>query len=284
MADPFDDNAAPAGNGSPLRAVPGLVRLATMASWRTAGWTIDATVQATSRVMRAAANGEAAAELFERTGVELRGYLRGLLGILDGEEPEAAAEPPEAEAPPHAESNGDANDTVAALRERGAELLRQSADLHFEEDAHPAYENILANLAPDEARVLRLLSLEGPQPSVDVRTARPFGMGSELVAGGLNMIGEAAGVKRLDSLSAYLNNLHRLGLVWFSREQVGDHMRYQVLEAQPDVQEAIERAGRGRTMRRSIHLTPFGVDFCQICIPLDTAEFEALRAQAIKDA
>jgi hypothetical protein len=255
-----------------------------MASWRTAGWTIDATVQATSRVMRAAANGEAAAELFERTGVELRGYLRGLLGILDGEEPEAAAEPPEAEAPPHAESNGDANDTVAALRERGAELLRQSADLHFEEDAHPAYENILANLAPDEARVLRLLSLEGPQPSVDVRTARPFGMGSELVAGGLNMIGEAAGVKRLDSLSAYLNNLHRLGLVWFSREQVGDHMRYQVLEAQPDVQEAIERAGRGRTMRRSIHLTPFGVDFCQICIPLYTAEFEALRAQAIKDA
>ena len=171
---------------------------------------------------------------------------------------------------------------MAALRERGAELLRQSADLGYEEETHPAYENILANLAPDEARILRVLSLEGPQPSVDVRTARPFGVNSELVAGGLNMIGEAAGVRRLDSVDAYFNNLYRLGLIWFSREQVGDHLRYQVLEAQPEVQEAMEKAGRGRTVRRSIHLTPFGVDFCQVCIPLDTAEFEALRAEAIR--
>lgn len=270
-------------NGSALRAVPGLVRLATMASWRTAGWSVEATMQATSRVMRAAANGESAAELFERTGGELRGYLRGLLGILDGEEPQDAREAPEAEAgAAAAESNGDGHGTVAGLRERGAELLRQSADLSYEEETHPAYENILANLSPDEARVLRVLSLDGPQPSVDVRTARPFGVSSELVAGGLNMIGEAAGVRRLDSVEAYFNNLYRLGLIWFSREQVGDHLRYQVLEAQPDVLEAMREAGRARTVRRSIHLTPFGVDFCQICIPLDTAEFEALREEALR--
>jgi len=55
-----------------------------------------------------------------------------------------------------------------------------------------------------------------------------------------------------------------------------------VLEAQPDVQEAMREAGRARTVRRSIHLTPFGVDFCQVCIPLDTAEFEALREEALR--
>jgi hypothetical protein len=267
-------------SGSALRAVPGLVRLATTAGWRTAEWTVDATFQATSRVLRAAASGESAAELFERTGGELRGYVRGLLGILDGENPDAA---PEAEGAPDPHRNNGANGTAAALRERGAELLRRSADVDYEEDAHPAYENILANLAPDEARILRLLSVEGPQPAVDVRTARPFGVGSELVSGGLSMIGEKAGVRRLDSVRAYLNNLYRLGLVWFSRERVGDHLRYQVLEAQPEVQEAMSEAGRARTVRRSIHLTPFGVDFCQLCIPLDTAEFEALRAEAIKD-
>jgi hypothetical protein len=75
---------------------------------------------------------------------------------------------------------------------------------------------------------------------------------------------------------AYLNNLNRLGLVWFSREPVEDRLRYQVLEAQPDVGEAMRKAGRSRTVRRSIHLTPFGHDFCETCLPLETAELEAL--------
>jgi hypothetical protein len=99
-----------------------------------------------------------------------------------------------------------------------------------------------------------------------------------MVAPGLNMIGAEAGVRHLDRVPAYLNNLYRLGLIWFSREQVGDHLRYQVLEAQPEVIAALEEAGRGaRTTRRSIHLTPFGSDFCTLCIPPTTAEFDALR-------
>jgi hypothetical protein len=63
-----------------------------------------------------------------------------------------------------------------------------------------------------------------------------------------------------------------LGLIWFSRERLEDPLRYQVLEAQPDVVEALRRAGRGTTVRRSIHLTPFGEDFCRLCLPLDGAE------------
>src|SRR6185503_679380 len=91
------------------------------------------------------------------------------------------------------------------------------------------------------------------------------------------------GCRHLDRVPAYLNNLYRLGLIWFSREQVGDHLRYQVLEAQPEVVAALEEAGRGaRTVRRSIHVTPFGKDFCNLCIPPTTAEFDALR-QSVRD-
>jgi hypothetical protein len=61
-----------------------------------------------------------------------------------------------------------------------------------------------------------------------------------------------------------------------SREPVTDPLRYQVLEAQPEVTQALQRAGRGRTVRRSIHLTPFGKDFCEAVLPLDTTEFEAV--------
>ena len=81
------------------------------------------------------------------------------------------------------------------------------------------------------------------------------------------MIGMRAGCRHVERVPAYLNNLHRLGLVWFSREPVVDTRRYQVLEVQPDVMEAKRRAGRGRTKRRSIHLTPFGKDFCDSCLP-----------------
>lgn len=194
-----------------------------------------------------------------------------------------AAEKPD----PAVEREPERDDTsAAALRERGAELLRLSADMTYEEDSHPAYARILDVMAPDEARILRLFMEQGAQPAVDVRSGGPLGVGvvaTELVAPGLNMIGAEAGVRHLDRVPAYLNNLYRLGLVWFSREQVGDHLRYQVLEAQPEVIEAMDEAGRGsRTVRRSIHLTPFGSDFCELCIPATTAEFDALR-QSVRD-
>ena len=68
-----------------------------------------------------------------------------------------------------ADADGQARQRAAAphrptLRERGAELLERSRDVWNDEDAHPAYERILDELAPDEARVLLLLLQGGPQP------------------------------------------------------------------------------------------------------------------------
>jgi hypothetical protein len=135
---------------------------------------------------------------------------------------------------------------------------------------------VLENLAPDEARILRLLAVEGPQPAVDIRTSPPLGIGSEMVSAGMNMIGMAAGCRDPDRVHAYLGNLYRLGLLWFSREALDDQGAYHVLEAQPEVQVAMSEAGRTRTVRRSIHLTAFGREFCSTCMPLDTAEIDQL--------
>jgi len=137
---------------------------------------------------------------------------------------------------------------------------------------HPAYARILEELAPDEARILRKLALSGPQPIVDVRTGRPIG--SQLVQRGLTMIGTEAGCAHLDRVSAYLDNLARLGLLRISAEPLPDALRYQVLEVQPEVMDARKRGGHGRTVRRSIHLTTFGRDFCEMCLPLQSAEVE----------
>ena len=160
------------------------------------------------------------------------------------------------------------NGRSPSLRDRGADLLSRSADVSYEEDAHPAYARILDELAPDEARILRFLQTDGSQPAVDVRTAKVPLLSSELVAPGLSMIGAGAGCRYVDRVPAYLNNLYRLGLIWFSREPLEDPLRYQVLEAQPEVLESMRSAGRGaKTVRRQILLTPFGRDFCRVCLP-----------------
>jgi hypothetical protein len=274
-------NNAPEPDASLIRAAPGLVRIAAAACWRTAEWTVGASVRASSRAVRAAVSGESPAELFQETGAEVREYARRLLGIIDAGAQEQRAGRGAADASEGRDGAAERRASTASLREQGAELLRRSADTEYEEDAHPAYARILQQLAPDEGRILRLLALEGPQPSVDVRTGGPLGViKSDLLAPGLNMIGGEAGCRDRERVPAYLNNLYRLGLIWFSREPLEDIQRYLVLEAQPEVAEAMREAGPTRTVRRSIHLTPFGDDFCHVCLPLETAELDALPGSA----
>jgi Abortive infection alpha len=244
-----------------VRALPGLARIGAAAWWHTVGFAVDTSVRTSSRVLRAAASGEPPTDLFESAGDDLRRYLRTLLGEEEeGEEEEDRAN--------MAASDVDGEASPEALRERGAHLLQLSADVTFEEDTHPAFSRILDELAPDEARILRFLAAEGAQPAIDVRSGGPLNINSQLVAPGITMIGEEAGCRHLDRVRSYLNNLYRLGLIWFSREELEDLNSYQVLEAQPEVGEALEEGGRGaKTIRRSILLTPFGEDFCDVCLP-----------------
>ncbi len=171
--------------------------------------------------------------------------------------------------------------SLPTLKESGADLMRRSRDVWNDEEAHPAYGRILSELAPDEGRVLMLLLSQGPQPSVDVRTGGPVGLlSSRLIAPGLTMIGPRAGLRHTDQVPAYLNNLFRLGLVWFSRETLRDVHQYQVVEAQPDVLEAMHSVRYAKVVRRSIHLTPFGEDFCRACLVLDAVDVANLPKHA----
>lgn len=266
-SDPENDSVA----ASVSRVAPGLARIAASAWWHTTGWAVGASARATGRVARAALSGESPGDLFDRTGAELREYAQRLLGMIERDEGDRrrGAQPP---AGPVYESR------MSELRSLGSQLLRQSADVDFDEQTHPAYARILTELAPDEARILRLLAVEGAQPAVDVRTGIPLVTGStQLVSSGLSMIGAGAGLLHVNRVPAYLNNLHRLGLIWFSREPVRDPARYQVVEAQPEVTEALQTGGRlGRTVRRSVQLTPFGDDFCEVVLPLGRIERQAV--------
>lgn len=245
-------------------SLPGVARVGASAWLHTAEWVVRGYVRAGRRLLGVMVAPETAPELLEDVRHRARSILREL---IESDEPAS-------------ESHSDGTNDV--LRVEGAALLERSRDVRYSEDAHPAYERILTELAPDEARILRLLLLDGPQPAVDVRTGGPLGMiSSRLIAPGLTMIGARAGCRYVERVPSYLNNLFRLGLVWFSRETLRDPMRYQVLEAQPDVLEAAHSVPYAKFVRRSIHLTPFGEDFCRVCFMEDVERADVLPEHSL---
>ncbi len=269
---PADEERSSTGAREAVREHgPGIARIYAGAWLRTAGWAAETSLKIGTGLARAAVSGQPPGKVFDETTHELRSAARRFLGLGDGDGSGSR----------RSGANGDRS-SDEELREQGAELLRHSADVRFDEDVHPAYERILGDITPDEARILRLFVAKGPRPAVDIRTFGPFGIGSDLVAQGLSMIGSEAGCRHTDRVPQYLNNLNRLGLIWFSRETLDEIQGYQVIEAQPEATEALREAGRGaQTVRRSIHLTAFGRDFCESVLPADTAEFEAVQAEPV---
>jgi hypothetical protein len=258
--------------GSRLRpvvaALPGLTRVAGSAYLNVAEWGVRTSVTTGARMVRAVRDPAEANELVREAtaaaavvGEMARAVASGVpvgRALMSAGESLGAALEHRSE-PERVEPR--------SLRERGADLLERSRDVWSNEQGHPAYARILDDLAPDEGRILLLLLQGGPQPSVDVRTGGPIGMvNSQLIAPGLSMIGMRAGVRYADQVPSYLNNLFRLGLVWFSKEPIRDPQEYQVLEAQPDVLAALHSVKFAKVVRRSVHLTPFGEGFCRTCL------------------
>lgn len=235
-----------------LTTALGLARLSFTVGRRTLGWTTETTLRTSQDVLARVRNGDPPVAIAEEVTKDLREAVSSALG----EDARPAA--PEAAQPEQ------------GLRDRGEALLEESRKVAGTGDdcEHPAYARILSEITPDEARVLQLLLRSGPQPALDIRTNRPLGIGSALVADGLNMIGEYAGIRYGSRIHPYLTNLNRLGLVVFSKEQVENPERYQLIEAQPHVTEALAGAGRlPKIIYRSIRLTSFGRDFCLVCFP-----------------
>jgi hypothetical protein len=262
-----DDSNLPGLQPFEVDSVRGVARVVAMAGWHSAQWGVKTSVRSWARVGRAATSREEALALLRDVSdyVGVAGELARQvadgkpIGVALLEAGEALGGESDRRKRPALEA--------APLRDRGAELLERSRDVWSPETRHPAYDRILDELAPDEARILVMLLREGPQPSVDVRTGGPLGtVSSTLIARGLNMLGPRAGVRYLDQVPSYVNNLERLGLIWVTRESVGEHQLYQVLEAQPDVLAALKSVRFAKVVRRGIHLTPFGTEFVRLAL------------------
>lgn len=168
-------------------------------------------------------------------------------------------------------SGGPGRVTAARLRRRGQALLARSADVDVDVEVHPAFESILDQLAPDEARILRTLARNGPQPVVSVEMrSRVRGASRRILARNEGRLAPEAGCRHPERTEAYLDNLARLGLIRVSREEVGGDELYEILGVQPAVVQAQSAArdlgGRSRLLRGSVVLSAFGASFVAACL------------------
>jgi Abortive infection alpha len=239
-----------------------LARFAVTAAAQTAEYGAQTTLRATRFVVGRALSGMPPSSVVDEALGQLRRTLGTTATATAAQEPISA---PLAEHLVHESAprrNGRRTDVT--LPQLMSALLDASADVDFHYEGHPAYFRLLNELAPDEARILRLFATQGPQAAIDVRSHRLFGVGSRLLAPGITMIGAYAGLVEKDRVPAYLNNLNRLGLIWFSREMLPDEEAYHLLEAQPEVLEAFKGI-KVDIVARSIELTAFGKNLCALC-------------------
>lgn len=168
-----------------------------------------------------------------------------------------------------ADTVGIRGDSSVDIREMGEALIRESRIPTYQAGGHhPAFADILRQMNPDEARIVRFLARAGVQPALDVRTKTMFQIGSERILGGVSMIAEQASCRWPKEGRRYLANLNRLGLVRFSPEPVTDIRRYSVLEVQDEAMEAIESVKSAITVYRSIYLSEFGKQFSAMCFDM----------------
>ncbi|MEV0110801.1 Abi-alpha family protein [Nocardia sp. NPDC050799] len=246
------------GPAATVRAVSGVARVAAAAVSGTTRWGVHTALDITETVVRGSMAGLPPAEIRTEAVAQAQEALRRALGV-------AAAEPSALD-----------NPTERSLREQGAALLRLAASPRAADEGHPAFARILAELTSDEARILRLLRLDGPQPAVTVRggrRTRRVTRKAEQASGtaeiGVSMIGEHAGLRHPDRVQRYLANLRRIGLIELLPEPVGTPERYQLLEAQAPAIELLKQAGgRGKLQHRGIALTSFGGEFVQASLPI----------------
>ena len=275
-----------------MEVLPGLLRISAVTVAHTAGWGLRTYARGVGRVAKAVVDPDEAVRLTEDVATNARQVTALAKRVATGNPVTGLLE---RFALPAAESARAAMEGRAArvngvapgaepdrLRRTGEELLRRSRDVWDENERHPAFVSILNELAPDEARILVLMLKDGPQPAVDVVEGGLIGhlRGARMIARGLTMIGAQASVRYPSLVPQYLNNLTRLGLVWQSEDPVSELIRYQVVEAQPDVLAALHAKGGARIKRRSIHLTPFGQDFARACFA-DVEDLDRLPSHEI---
>ena len=157
-----------------------------------------------------------------------------------------------------------------------ANLLANSMNKVVKKGVHSGFVEIIKQLSPDEARLLKQFKIVSVVPTITVRMSNEEGYGISIVKN-FTDIGEKANCEQKIDLNNYFDNLIRLGLL--EKAEALSTLKteaYDVLKKHPYIVSKINKIDLSKTEYKTIEyidsyisITHFGMAFCEICISYD---------------
>lgn len=157
------------------------------------------------------------------------------------------------------------------LRELYANLLVSSMNSDKKKQVHPAFVDIIKQLTPDEARVLKRISdANSYVPLIDLQVVTGPTRGHVAVIRNFTNIGDEVCETPLN-ISAYIENLDRLKLICILEDtHLTDKANYVPLENAPIIlAHRRMKLGDGQSFhvkQKSFYITEFGKTFIKTCV------------------
>ncbi len=159
------------------------------------------------------------------------------------------------------------------LRDMYANLLANSMNEVVKNGVHPSFVEIIKQLCPDEAKILKHMSQRTTIPTITLRLQNTNGGGTNIYKD-FSDVGYTANCEFPSDINKYFNNLFRLGLISTAGElsSLVNKDLYEPLKNHPYVLQLCESIIRQRSEynivkeESFVYLTSFGKSFCDICL------------------
>lgn len=164
------------------------------------------------------------------------------------------------------------------LRDMYANLLANSMNSVVKNGVHPGFVEIIKQLSPDEAKILKYISVKRIIPTITLRYAHNKGGGVDIISNFSN-VGEITDCENPGDVAKYFDNLIRLGLVVDSElASLTDKSHYEPLKSHKEIldyakEERAKTAGFDKIQFTEgfIKLSAYGSSFCEICLESQNA-------------
>lgn len=165
------------------------------------------------------------------------------------------------------------------LRDMYANLLANSMNKVVKNGVHPGFVEIIKQICPDEAKILKYINFYKVIPSITLRYVRNSGGGIDIIKN-FSDVGEKSGCENPRDVAKYFDNLVRLGLIVEAGglSSLTDKTRYEPLKSHKWV---MPLATNEKAQTRGFDkidfeegffmISSYGKSFCQVCLDTQKA-------------
>lgn len=164
------------------------------------------------------------------------------------------------------------------LRDMYANLLANSMNKVVKNGVHPGFVEIIKQLSPDEAKILKYMKSHSAIPTISLKYVHKTGGGIEIISN-FSIVGEQSSCENPYDVSKYFDNLVRLGLIddakgmsFLADKAVYEPLKKHRLVVSRATDDNAKALGFDKYdfAESYVKLTSYGKSFCDICLSTQT--------------